>query len=212
MLRGLVLCGGQSSRMGRDKGSMVAVGTATWAAQAATLLCQVTGMASVISVNAGQAAVYADMWPSAAASSTDIPLLVTDDESLPVHGPLKGVLSAHKALPATSFLVLACDMPLMQAAVPQYLCHQAAGHPQAEAVVFANGDQVEPLCGIYTVGALLKTAMLVQTGVLKKSSMRHMLAMLLTHYVPVPEQMQGSFVNCNTPEQALIAGKVSAQF
>lgn len=211
MLRGLVLCGGQSSRMGQDKG-LLSSGAECWAAQAVTLLAGVTEEPVVVSVNASQFAVYSGMWSASSPASSMVPVIIADDEALPAGGPLKGVLTVHQAYPDASLLVMACDMPLIQSFVQEYLCRQFYKHPQAEAVVFANGEQVEPLCGIYTADGLCKIAALLRNGKLKKSSMRYVLTMLHTQLIAVPEAMQSGFVNCNTPEQlSLIAGKGSTQ-
>ena len=80
---GVVLCGGQSSRMGSDKG-LLKLEANTWAQTAidkiATLKIPVK-----ISVNNGQHPAYAAVFPS-----TD---LIIDDTTLSLKGPLLGVLS-----------------------------------------------------------------------------------------------------------------------
>lgn len=197
--------------MGQDKGRLSS-GAESWAVRAVTLLARVTGEPVVVSVNASQFAVYAGMWVASSTASSIVPVIVADDETLPAGGPLKGVLTVHQAYPDASLLVMACDMPLIQSFVLEYLCRQFYIHPQAEAVVFANGEQVEPLCGIYTADGLCKIAALLRNGKIKKSSMRYVLTMLQTQLVAVPDGMQSGFVNCNTPEHlSLIAGKESVQ-
>lgn len=205
MLKGLVLCGGQSSRMGQDKG-LKALGADSWVQHACQLLHTLTSSV-VCSVNSNQAAVYAFIQHQAGVDA-----LVTDNEALPVYGPLKGLLSAHQAFPQADWLVLACDMILMQVEALQHLRAQAALHPAATAFVYGSQQQAQPLCGIYTSSGLGALLYLVQNRGLKKSSMHQALAMLHTEYVEIPGHMQRCFTNCNTMEElAAIAAMVSAQ-
>lgn len=209
MLKGLVLCGGQSSRMGHDKG-LKALGADSWVRHACQLLH--TAASSVVcSINSSQAAAYTFIQQQAGVTA-GADALLTDDEALPVYGPLKGILSAHQAWPDADWLVLACDMIFMQPEALQYLCKQVTLHPAAAAFVYGSQQQAQPLCGIYTSGGLGTLLQLVQKEGIKKSSMHQALAMLLTKYIAIPEHLQSCFINCNTPEEvAAIAAMVSVQ-
>ncbi|GGH72056.1 molybdopterin-guanine dinucleotide biosynthesis protein A [Filimonas zeae] len=208
MMKGLVLCGGQSSRMGHDKGLKTLAGH-SWAQHASRLLHTVT-CSVLYAVNASQMAEYS--LQQKAGLTAEAGNLLMDNDVLPVYGPLKGILSAHLAFPDADWLVMACDMILMQTEALQYLCTQAALYTAATAVVYGNQQQAQPLCGIYTSKGLGILLQQVQNGGLKKSSMHQALAMLHTEYIAIPEHLHSCFINCNTPEDVVaIAAMVSVQ-
>jgi molybdopterin-guanine dinucleotide biosynthesis protein A len=74
-------------------------------------------------------------------------------------GPAAGILSAHMYKPDSAWLVLACDMPLLDAdSVARLLAERDSAH---EAVVWcgADGAGPEPLCALYepvTLAAFLE--------------------------------------------------------
>lgn len=69
-------------------------------------------------------------------------------------GPAAGLLAAHAHAPEAAWLVLACDLPLLNPAVLQALI--AARRPHGSAVAFASAQdgQPEPLCAIWEPVAL----------------------------------------------------------
>lgn len=98
MLYGLVLCGGQSSRMGSDKGTLLHK-EKLWAKAVEEKLepfCDET----YISINNLQSEVYANFF--------DIKKLVIDLENH--KGPLAGIISAHKKYPDADWIIIPCDM------------------------------------------------------------------------------------------------------
>ncbi len=101
---GVILCGGQSSRMGTDKG-LLKLHANTWAQTAVDKLAELQ-LPVVISVNKNQYADYATIFSPQQ--------LITDNDSLQIKGPLAGLLSVHLQHPAEDLLLLACDMPLME--------------------------------------------------------------------------------------------------
>lgn len=140
---GVVLCGGQSTRMGSDKG-LLPLEAQTWAQTAVNkfILLQLPVR---ISVNAAQQAAYAQVFDST--------FLVTDNNTIRVKGPLLGLLSVHLQYPDEDLFVLACDMPLMDPSLLKEL-YQAFSPQKADAFVFINAGAPEPLCGIYTAAGL----------------------------------------------------------
>src|SRR6266542_3948944 len=99
-MTGVVLCGGQSTRMGTDKGLLVHQ-SITWAQRAADKLAQLN-LPVVLSINEQQQIAYA--------SSFDTALLITDNKDLLIGGPLRGIVSVHLQYPTEDLFVLACDM------------------------------------------------------------------------------------------------------
>lgn len=187
-MTGVVLCGGQGSRMGKDKG-LLQYQSATWAQNAFSLLSSLH-IPVVCSVRQEQVTEYERLFEQT--------VLVKDDNALMIGGPLKGILSVHLQHTAEDLLVLACDMPLMQADVLRYLIDNAR-EESAEASVFESSTGIEPLCGIYTSKGLNKILSLHSSGELKKHSIMHVLENIATNYLPLPSEWEKYFRNYNTP-------------
>ena len=117
-LFGLVLAGGSSKRMGQDKAALMLEGQSLLDRAAAALAPLVTDV--YVSIRQAQ---QEDALLSA------YPLIV-DAEGFA--GPAAGVLSAHQRYPHAAWLVVACDMPLVNARLLKQL--PDAREPGAEAV------------------------------------------------------------------------------
>lgn len=146
-LVGVVLAGGRSSRMGRDKATLEVAGR-TLAARAYERLGLACG--EVMVADGGRGVV-----PEARS--------VADG---PGRGPAAGLLGAARAVPGRALLALACDVP----AVPGALLAALAGSPErpgwAEAdVLVPRGPRgPEPLVGRYGPRALAALAEQVAAG------------------------------------------------
>src|SRR5215208_1603271 len=125
-MRGVVLCGGKSSRMGKDKG-LLKLYAKTWAQIAIDKLAQLD-MPVVLSVNELQYEEYP--------STFSIEQLIKDDNSLQLHGPLAGMLSVHRQFPVEDLFALACDMPLMEPGLLQELLDRYHEHTEYDAYIF----------------------------------------------------------------------------
>jgi molybdopterin-guanine dinucleotide biosynthesis protein A len=136
-LVGVVLCGGQSKRMGQDKGLMPVHNTirAKYIADKLSFL----DIPVVFSINAGQQAGYAEY------ISPD--KLIIDNVA--VEGPLKGLLTAHAALPGNDILLLACDMLDLDEGTIVTLIHTYQTAPGFDAYVYQDDEYAQPMCGIY---------------------------------------------------------------
>jgi molybdopterin-guanine dinucleotide biosynthesis protein A len=186
-MKGLVLCGGQSSRMGTDKG-LILHEARSWAQTAA---CKLSTLAIpvLISVNDQQYEAYQHIFPG-----DDI---VPDHTALAVKGPLLGILSAHHHYPGEDIFVLACDMPLMDVSILKQLFEEYSGDKENDCFVFTNDGEPEPLCAIYTAGALKKIISTLEDGKLIKYSMKFALSLLRVHPVPLAETQKPYFRNFN---------------
>lgn len=184
----LVLCGGQSTRMGSDKG-LLQPNAKTWAATAADILAA-QNLSVQFSVNPHQVEYYSQFF-----TATD---LIVDDETLAVHGPLLGLLSAHLQHPNKNILVLACDMPLMQSGLIKELIVTAQQHKNFDAWLYKNNHQPEPLCAIYSYHALASILHLLKEGKLYKHSMKFMLEQINPYFITVQEQQEKCFRNFNS--------------
>jgi molybdenum cofactor guanylyltransferase len=186
-MTGLILCGGQSSRMGSDKG-LLKLEAHTWAQTAVDKLSEL-GIPVKLSVNSTQLSQYAAVFPG-----TD---LIVDSTELQVRGPLLGLLSAHTLHPDEDIFALACDMPLMETSILKELLQAYQQHDKADAVVFAEDNEPEPLCGIYRASALANTIRLYQAGELTKFSMKFMLYHVNSLMIPIREEQKKAFRNFN---------------
>ena len=184
---GVVLCGGQSSRMGSDKG-LLKPEAKTWAQTAFDKLSGLN-LPTLISVNKQQYPDYAVAFnPST---------LITDDDTLSIYGPLKGVVSIHLHHPSEDLLVLACDMPMMEIELLKELILHYHQQPDADAFVYTNDGEPEPLCGIYKSGGLAQIIQLYRSNQLPKHSMKYMLEHIHTNFLALTADKKNFFRNFN---------------
>ena len=134
-LRGLVLAGGRSTRMGRDK-AVLAYHGRDQLQVAFELLDEVAGP-NFVSVRADQTS---DPLRARYAQVIDGTLGV---------GPVAGILAALRTRPAAAWLVLACDLPFLDASTLWALI--AGRDPSRVATAFrsAYDGLPEPLCAIW---------------------------------------------------------------
>jgi len=184
---GIILCGGRSARMGTDKGLLTLQAATTWAQAAAAKIASLQ-LPVVLSVNEQQLAGYSTIFRPEQ--------LIKDNSAIDVKGPLLGLLSAQALFPAEDWLVLACDMPLMETSILTLLLDTYKTQT-AEAYVFTNDDVYEPLCGIYTAKGLSRISQLVQSHLLAKHSMKYMLEQLAVFTIALAEDQKKYFRNFN---------------
>lgn len=184
---GLVLCGGKSSRMGSDKG-LLKLEAHTWAQTAVDKLAALN-IPVKLSVNAAQFPHYSTVFPAAD--------LITDNDTLQIHGPLHGLVSAHFQFPSETIFALACDMPLMEVTILKELLNAFQQHNEPDAFVFADNNEPEPLCGIYQPKGLAHTLELYHSGQLAKHSMKFMLYHINTFLLPISAEQKKAFRNFN---------------
>jgi molybdopterin-guanine dinucleotide biosynthesis protein A len=182
---GLVLAGGDSRRMGRDKASLV-LGAAgeTLAAAAARRLAEVCAEVAVADRGRG-------VLPGFPA--------VADG---PGRGPAAGLLGAARLWPGRPLLALACDLPR----VPVRLLAALLAQPAADLVLPRWSGGVEPLCALWGPAALAALAERVAQGLYAL----HPLAAgpLRVAFLEGPELAacgapEEMFWNVNTPEDLL---------
>lgn len=137
-LRGLVLCGGASRRMGRDKGQLVYGGVA--AALRSWRLLNSVCVAAFVSVRKEQAEldVYAGL-----------PQVVDTASHC---GPAAGLLAAWEVHPDGAWLALAVDMPFVDEGLLTTLVRYRAPTQLATAFRHPSGT-LEPLCTIWEPAA-----------------------------------------------------------
>jgi molybdopterin-guanine dinucleotide biosynthesis protein A len=184
-IAGIVLAGGASSRMGRDKAAIELEGE-TLAGSAARRLAAVCPEVAV-----------ADRGRSLVPGFPSLP-------DGPGRGPAAGLLGAARAFPGRPLLALACDLPR----VPVPLLAALAGEAEDPGVDWAlprweRGP--EPLCALWGPRALAALEARVARGVHALWSLaaaedlvvRWLEGDLLTRFGPPAEL----FLNVNTPEE-----------
>ena len=154
-LLGVVLCGGESRRMGRDKG-LIQNTHRPWALLMGDKLLA-HHLPIVYSINQRQTDSYA------ALISPDQLIVDAAEWS----GPLNGLLSVHRRFPANDLLLLACDMPDLDAATIDRLIDTYASE-QADFFLYEEAGVLQPFCGIYTGDALARAADRQQDGSLQR--------------------------------------------
>ena len=188
---GLVLCGGQSTRMGTDKGLMISSKKITWAQQCFSLLAKLE-IPVVISVNQAQHNHYKRIFP--------LHELILDNSDLDIHGPLLGLLSVHLRHLRQDIFVLACDMVEMNSVALNYLYNYFLQNNKKESCVFTHDHIAEPLCAIYKAKDLEKIYQLHQKGLLQKHSLKYCIEQIKPEFVPIHPEWKKYFTNFNTKE------------
>jgi molybdopterin-guanine dinucleotide biosynthesis protein A len=142
-LHGLILAGGSSSRMQRDKAALTYQGQ-TQLDRAVELLSRHV-LRVFVSVRAAQAG---------DATRASRPMIV---DSVPGEGPIVGIRSALRAHPDVAWLVLACDLPFLSDAAIGALIRQREAGGFATAYRSVHDGLPEPLCAIWepSAGAML---------------------------------------------------------
>ena len=187
-MQGVVLCGGQSSRMGSDKGLLI-LHDKTWTQKAIDTLSNFQ-IPIVVSVNKNQYQDYSSIFP------TDT--LIPDDPSLQLHGPLCGLLSVHLKYPEEDLFILACDMPLIDKELIKQLFSKYSTEVADDAFIYTNDGEPEPMPGIYRSKGLAHVHQQHRNNQLPRHSMKYMLEHIPTSFSPLPAGKKDCFRNFNT--------------
>lgn len=171
---GVVLAGGASRRMGRDK-ALLEFGGETLVARAARALANVAD--PVVIADRGRGLVPG--FPS-----------VPDGAGA---GPAAGILGAAAALPGRSLLALACDLPWIEPGLLALLVAEAGDGW----IVPLSSRGLEPLCALYGPAALAALAERVARGEFDLSGLSTVPG-LSVRELRVEEE--GAFRNLNTPD------------
>jgi molybdopterin-guanine dinucleotide biosynthesis protein A len=191
----IILAGGRSTRLGRDKASEPLLGRPLlqWVVDRVQPL-----IAEIVIVRAA-----GQQLPPLEATMD--PAVVED--LFPGRGPLGGLFTGLQTMRAGSALAVACDMPLLQTPLLAQLLRLALQH---EAVVPVQHGLPQPLCAAYSKACLPPARQQLVTGELKLASFLDKVA---THYVASdvwskldPEGL--SFLNINTDEDLDRASRV----
>ena len=185
----LILAGGRSRRMGRDKAFIRLVPGGPCLIE--MVIQAVLPITSIVTISTNAPESY--QW-------LPYPLIA---DSPPYHeaGPLAGLEAGLSAAQAPYVIVLGCDMPFVVTDVLRYLISQIQEGDDAIAPLNASG-QPEPLCAVYRTSCLPAIRDQLDRGLHKLSGW---LDSVHTRYIPAStlreyDPLLRSFENLNTPQ------------
>lgn len=191
---GVILAGGKSRRMGRDK-SQLTLGGETLVARTVRLLSALSDDLVVVS---GTQETYAG--PNAR--------LIED--RIPGGGALSGVHAGLLAARYDAAVVVACDMPFLNLALLRHMALLSSGY---DVVVPRWQGEVEPLHAIYSRNCVSAIEPVLRRG---GGRIYDLYAQLAVRYLEPEEVIQFdpdglSFFNINSPEDWIRAQEMAAR-
>jgi molybdopterin-guanine dinucleotide biosynthesis protein A len=178
-LTGILMCGGKSSRMGKDKYALLYNDLPLYKPALDTL--QLFCNKIIISSNV-------------AFPEFENFTLVEDDKK--EIGPMGGIYSCLKRSTTKYNMVLACDMPLVSGGLMTRMLNIENDY---DAIVPLVDGRPEPLYAIYNSSIIPAIAAFIRT---ERYSLKQMLAGLEVCYVPVDTNVE-ELKNVNTPTELM---------
>ena len=181
-ITGIILAGGQSKRMGTEKGLVPFLGKPMieHVLEAIRPLCKHIFISS----------------NSKVFTYLELPVI---KDNLTDFGPSAGILEGLKSSTDPQNIVIPCDMPLVSTSFLRRLVSCSKG---SEITVTEVYGKVQPLCGIYRKSILPQLESLMESG---EKTMTSLLDNFKTNYVresEFPEYDLGTiFQNFNSPEE-----------
>ncbi|TCS90166.1 molybdenum cofactor guanylyltransferase [Anseongella ginsenosidimutans] len=192
-LNGLILCGGQSRRMQTDKSLLEYRRLPHW--QYVQALLEPFVSETWVSCRKEQASQFAGTAG-----------LLFDDDNSGMAGPAAGMLAAHRRFPATGWLVVACDLPLVTAESIQALVKGRDPSLQATAILNPEKEWPEPLLAIWEPSGL---QVLEENAGEGRCCPRKTLQQLTSALISCSNPAE--LFNANTPGERLLAEKELAE-
>jgi molybdopterin-guanine dinucleotide biosynthesis protein A len=176
-----ILVGGASLRMGRPK-QLISYDGLTLAERVALALR--AAAEQIVLLGAGPVA------PS-------LESLERIDDVPDLRGPLAGILAALRWAPASPWIIVACDMPLVSAEAVRWLVDQRSPGKIAVLPIVAGG-RVEPLLAVYEPDSRPMLEALVRDGALAPARLA---ADPRVATPQVPSTLVRAWVNANSPDE-----------
>ncbi len=198
----IILAGGQSSRMGRDKALIVVEGipllqrTCAIALQCAPQVLVVTAAMRD----------YSKVVPDRCGLIEETLLPGNSKPQGPLVGFAQGLAQSQTQIKAEWVLLLACDLPRLNQAVLQLWILQLAWVGGAIALLPKGEKGWEPLCGFYRTDCLPSLTQFINRG---GRSLQVWLAQEIVQTIQFSDdpdenrQEQAMLFNCNTPDDLL---------
>jgi molybdopterin-guanine dinucleotide biosynthesis protein A len=194
---GIVLAGGKSLRLGREK-ALERVGGKRLVEKAVDSLCPISQEVLVVTSQ--------EQFNNIASVNLDARVVV---DIYPHKASLGGIYTGLSSANTLYGLVVACDMPFLNIALLHYLADLAPGF---DVVIPRLNDKLEPLHAVYSKNCLVTIKQLLDKDVLQ---IFQFLDLVKTRYVSGdevgkydPEHL--SFFNINTRSDLLRAEKIMA--
>lgn len=178
----LVLAGGKSSRMQTDKAALAYHGRSQLA-EAMRLV----------------AALVARAFVSVRKDQVDEPLRAGFAQIIDRHedlGPIAGIIAAQEEYPSVAWLVLACDLPFLDAHTLRHLLRERDPARDATAYLSSHDGLPEPLCAIYEPGSRQALTAYLAQG---RQCPRKFLSAANVHLIAAPGAR--ALDNVNTPAE-----------
>lgn len=181
---GLLLAGGRSTRMGRDKAALVFGTDGLNQAQRGIRLLSRVCEKTFLSLRDGQPA------PGGCEG------IETVCDKPGVDGPLAGILGAFEREPKAAWLVMACDLPFVTTDFLGSLLAARTGGFDFHACASAGDGLPEPLCAVYEPSA---RAILLAHAADGCFSPRQIMTGERTQILQLPVSNRRALENINTP-------------
>ena len=201
-MTGIVLCGGRSTRMGQDKASL-RCGDETLLERAVRVVKEVADEVIVV------ARPVEDRDTGGGNPVLGLPVVLVHDPIADL-GPLAGIAAGLSASTTDLNIVIACDMPLIRAAVLRRLLDLRGNADICLAVI---DGRASPLCAVYRSSVAVAARQLLAAG--ERRVMR-LLDQVQTKRVDAAvfrdlDPDLDSFLSCNTPEDLRKAEQLLAR-
>jgi molybdenum cofactor guanylyltransferase len=185
---GLILAGGHSTRMGADKAALMHPDGRSLARRAHDLLEEAGCATIVLSLRHDQGIPPGFGNPSA--------VEIARDPEGGGEGPIAGMIAAMSLHPHSDWLVLACDLPRLDAATLRHLLDSQLPDELLLSYRSEHDGLPEPLCALYGKGAvaLLQQEKIVGIRCPRKFLIRHHCRLL----EPITPR---ALENANTPDE-----------
>jgi molybdenum cofactor guanylyltransferase len=190
LVRGLVLAGGESRRMGRDKALLTRDGST-----------QLRRTVDLLERHVDRT--FVSTRPDQAEEPERSRFRQIVDRYSGI-GPVAGILAALEQQPDVSWLVLACDLPNVDDATIEFLLQNRSTDKPFTAFRSAYDDLPEPLCAIYRPESRAIIEKFVEDGIVCP---RKMLIRSDTHLLRQPDP--SALDNVNTPADLVRVGMQS---
>lgn len=182
----VILAGGKSSRMGKDKALLPFQG---FASMSEFQYRKLKGL-------------FINVYICAKEEKFDFDADIIKD-IYPIHSPLAGLISIFETLDANSVFILSVDAPFVDKAIIEKIKDQAKKSSDCDALIALSPSGLEPLCGIYRRSILPLAKELFHKDIHK---LNHLLR--LSKMKEIAFEEQDKFLNLNTPQDYEVASKL----
>jgi molybdopterin-guanine dinucleotide biosynthesis protein A len=192
----IILAGGKSSRLGRNK-AFEAIG-------GKSLIQWVVDRLATLSTEIIIATAHGEQIPCSSSAEIE-----TVADVYPGKGPLVGIYSGLIASSTPQAIIVGCDMPFLSVGLLDYMSQISSAF---DVVVPKTREKVEPLCAVYSSNCLASIHNLLERNELRLSELLNMVNVKYVEEAEInrfdPEHL--SFFNVNTQAALVKARRLAA--